>query len=650
MKDPFQVSGNIESQKPAAPLEWEESALDAVRNVEGFVDEHRLAPRLGWLTALIVIAAFILVGRLFILQIIRGQSFGLLAEGNRLRSQTILAPRGLVYDRNGVILVDNIASFSLAAVPIDLPKQGLEDELIKLANLLQFDSNEISSALHNADKNSFEAVILKRDISTNDRILFETRSGEFSGFSIRTIPVRHYPNPQAFSHVLGYDGIVSREELSQLAAQLYESSDFTGKTGIELTYENYLRGTNGQQQVEVDALGKPVKVVGTIDPKPGNSLELNIDKGLQEQLYNSFKRRSGSPRGAAIALNPKNGEVLALLSIPGFDNNLFARGISQTDYQELTGDKNLPLFNRAIAGTYPPGSTIKITAAVAALQEQVVDEHTVIVDRGSLVIPNQFDPSKTFIFYGWNRAGLGSMTIRSAIAKSSDIYFYTVAGGYISSDVEGLGPEKLASYYRKFGMGSATGIDLQGEKPGLVADPAWKAESYKGDAIQSKWYLGDTYHIGIGQGDMLATPIQVAEWTAVIAAGGVGYRPTILRRVADSSGKTMFQPQPQVIIQKFASGQNIKIVQEAMEETVKSGSGVQLASLPVCAAGKTGTSQFDAADPKRTHAWFTVYAPCNDPQIVLTVLAEAGGEGHAVAVPIAKDVLLWWARNRLNNP
>ncbi len=647
MRDPFTVSGNIEGQNSPAPLEWEESALDSVRSVEGFVDEHRSAPRLTWLGVMIAAAVFILAARMFTLQIIQGHSFRLLAESNRLRSQTILAPRGLIYDRNGAILVENAASFSLVAIPVDLPKEGLEDQLTKLANLLRLDPSKLTASLANIDRNSLEPIIVKQDLSPDDRILFDTRSGEFSGFSIRTIPIRHYPNAQVFSHAIGYAGIVSPDELSQRADQGYELSDFVGKTGLELSYENYLRGVNGQEQVEVDVLGKPVKVVGTIEPKTGNRVELNIDKELQEQIYNSFQNRSATPRGAAIALNPKNGEVLALLSLPGYDNNLFARGISQTDYQRLTSDKNLPLFNRAIAGTYPPGSTIKIAAAVAALQEQVVDERTVIVDQGSLAIPNQFDPSKQFIFYGWNRGGLGPMTIRSAIARSSDIYFYTVAGGYASSDVEGLGPEKLASYYRKFGLGSTTGIDLQGEKPGLVADPEWKAEYFKGDAILSKWYLGDTYHIGIGQGDMLATPLQVAEWTAVIANGGVGYKPTILRRVVDNSGQTVFQPRPQVLIAKFASDENIKIVQEGMEETVKTGSGVQLASLPVCAAGKTGTSQFDAADPRRTHAWFTVYAPCNDPQIVLTVLAEAGGEGHAVAVPVARDVMLWWAKNRL---
>jgi penicillin-binding protein 2 len=238
------------------------------------------------------------------------------------------------------------------------------------------------------------------------------------------------------------------------------------------------------------------------------------------------------------------------------------------------------------------------------------------------------------------------MTVRSAIAQSSDIYFYTVAGGHPNSKIVGLGAEKLAEYYKKFHLGQTLGIDLPGEKPGIVADPEWKEKAFANDDILKKWYLGDTYHIGIGQGDMLATPLQVAQWTAVFANNGVGMKPKILNKAISPDGEIVYDNQPEVLINKFLKDDVIKIVQEGMREVVTDGSGRQLNSLKITSAGKTGTSQFDGSDPKRTHAWFTAYAPYEDPQIVITVLVEAGGEGHAVAVPVVRQALDWWAKNR----
>ncbi|HVY67356.1 MAG TPA: penicillin-binding transpeptidase domain-containing protein, partial [Patescibacteria group bacterium] len=309
----------------------------------------------------------------------------------------------------------------------------------------------------------------------------------------------------------------------------------------------------------------------------------------------------------------------------------------------------LPLFNRAIAGTYPPGSTVKPMVGLAALQEGLITPSTEIDDRGKLVIPNQFDPSIKYDFWGWTHTGLGPINIYEAIAQSDDIYFYTVAGGYPNSPVpQGLGAEKLADYYRKFNLGRTTGIDLPGEKPGTVADPAWKAQYFKDDPILSKWYLGDTYHIGIGQGDMLVTPLQVAEWTSIIANNGVGYVPQVLNKVVDAEGRTVMQNQPKILVQKFLDQANLEVIQQAMRDTVTVGSGRLLDKLPLPAAGKSGTSQFDGSDPTKTHAWFTAYAPFDDPQIAVTVLVEAGGEGHITAEPVVRDAIAWWAKNRYN--
>ncbi len=648
MKDPFEIYGSAGTRAPSGQLDWEESALDAGSPVEGFA-ESNLEPRstrpLRWLYFGLIAAGIILIGQLFNLQVLQGRRLFNLAEGNRLRVQTILAPRGQITDRTGSVLVRNTASFSLVVTPVDLPKTNLDSELTQLAQLLHFDEALLREKLANYDARSFQPILLKQDLTSQDSILFETHAAEFPGFAVNSIPIRDYPTPQPFSHVLGYAGIISDPEYQALAAAGYEANDFVGKAGIEQSYEQYLRGTNGQRQVEVDASGHPVKVLGSIEPQPGNVVQLNINAGLQQALYNSFVKNSPRVKGAAVAMNPKTGEILALLSLPGFDNNLFAHGITQTDYDKLTKDPFLPLFNRSIAGTYPPGSTSKLMGATAALQEGVVTANTIIIDRGAIVVPNQFHPEQSFRFNGWKPAGLGPMTVRSAIAQSSDIYFYTVAGGQAGTGISGLGADKLAEYYRKFGLGNTLGIDLQGEKSGLVPDPAWKAEYFKDDPILSQWYLGDTYHIGIGQGDMLVTPLQVAEWTAIIANGGVGYKPVLLKQVMDQQGKLLYKTSAQEIIKDIARPEVIKLVQEGMRQAVTEGTSRLLNTLPIAVAGKTGTSQFDGADLSRTHAWFTSYGPYEDPQLVITVLVEAGGEGHAAAAPIAKDGYDWCVKN-----
>jgi penicillin-binding protein 2 len=648
MKDPFEIYGSSQEQSQPSHLDWEESALDAGSPVEGFAEssqEPRPTQHLRWLYLSLIIAGVILVSRLFSLQVMHGGKYFTLAEGNRLRVQTILAPRGQITDRTGSILVRNTASFSLVATPVDLPKTNLDSELTQLAELLKIDPASLQEKLKNYDARSFQPILLKQDLTNQDSILFETHAAQFPGFAVNSIPIRDYPAPLAFSHLLGYAGIIAGNEYGQLAEAGYEANDFIGKAGVEQSYEQYLRGQNGQRQVEVDASGHPVKELGSIEPQPGNVVQLNINAGLQQAIYDSFVKNSLRVKGAAVALNPKTGEVLALLSLPGYDNNLFAHGISQSDYDKLTKDSLLPLFNRSIAGTYPPGSTSKLMGATAALQEGVVTASTVIYDRGAIVVPNQFHPEQSFRFNGWKPQGLGPMTVRSAIAQSSDIYFYTVAGGQAGTGINGLGAEKLAEYYRKFGLGNTLGIDLQGEKAGLVPDPAWKAEYFKDDPIMKQWYLGDTYHIGIGQGDMLVTPLQVAEWTAVVANGGVGYKPVLLRQVTDQSGKLLYKTSPQEIIKDVAQSEVIKLVQEGMRQAVTEGTARSLNTLPIAVAGKTGTSQFDGADPSRTHAWFTSYAPYDDPQIVITVLVEAGGEGHAAAAPIAKDAYDWCVKN-----
>lgn len=647
-QDPFDTQTRDDRLKASHALDWEEAALDEQSDVEGFFESQRPAASLVWLSVVLLAMALVLLGKLFSLQILHGGDYRALAQGNRIRNQILLAPRGKILDRYGQTIAQNAVSFSLAAAGADLPPEPrLSQEIKELSQVFGLDEADVSAKLSKLSKNLLDPIVIKQGLSAVESILFETNAGKYPGFSIQKIPIRDYVNAQVFSHVLGYTGIVSDQELNQGSLK-YASSDYIGKLGLELAYDEFLRGENGEDQIEVDALGKVVKELGRQDPRPGKTLELNLDKALQEVLYENFMARSAKVRGAAVALNPKTGQILALLSLPGFDNNLFARGIQAKDYDKLIGDKSLPLFNRAIAGTYPPGSTVKPMAAVGALESATVHEDTVIVDRGVISVPNQFDSKQQTNFYGWKRSGLGPVTVKSAIAESSDIYFYTAAGGQAGLSIKGMGPGVLADYYRRFNLGSLTGIDLPGEKPGLVPDPAWKAEHFKSDPVLSKWYLGDTYHIGIGQGDLLATPLQAALWTAIIANNGVGYRPFLVNKILDEAGKTLKANRPEVLIPKFASEENLKIVQAGMRLAVTGGTARQLASLPISSAGKTGTSQFDDSSPSRTHAWFTAYAPFEDPQIVITVLVEAGGEGSAEAEPIVKNALAWWAENRLH--
>lgn len=647
-KNPFNLE--FESNKPrqVKPLEWEESAVDSLSTVEGFAHDSFTftAKRLQWILFGVF---FILLFKVFYLQVLQGEYYSLFAESNRLRKQVVLAPRGIIKDRSGKILARNSASFNLIATPFDLNGTGLSQQLFELAKIISFDTKAAEEKILGSNPNSLDPVVIKQDVPLEQSILFETKASDFLGFSIQKVPVREYINFESVFHVLGYAGLVSKGEFASLNKNLYSSVDFVGKSGIEQMYEQYLRGQNGSTQIEVDAKGVLIARLGNQDPISGNSLILNIDKDLQDLLYKLLKGGSLSKRrSAAVAMNPKTGEVLAFISLPGLDGGKFMRGFATEEYEKILKDPSLPLFNRVISGTYPPGSTVKPMVALAALEEKVIDETTEYNDKGVLVIPHQYDAAVNYNFYGWKREGLGKVDVKQAIAKSSDIFFYIVSGGYQKQDLPGLGIERLAAYYRKFNLGKLTGIDLPNEAPGLVPDPEWKKQYYKDDPILSRWYLGDTYHVGIGQGDVLVTPLQMTVWTAAIANRGTAMQPQVLKKVlkGDDSESVLFEQQPQVLFDRFIDIKHIKLVQDGMRETVVSGSGRALNTLPITSAGKTGTSQFDGSDPKRTHAWFTAYAPFEDPQIAITVLVESGGEGSAVSVPVVRDAFKWWAEER----
>ncbi|MDP4001120.1 MAG: penicillin-binding protein 2 [bacterium] len=627
---------NIKSQKN---LSFDEAFLDAqVESLEP-LDDERIRPNYLGISAIVLISVVVILARIFYLQGIKGEEFRDLAEGNKLRTEYVLAPRGLITDRFGNVITNNIPNFELVVIAPDLTLNS-EDQLNGLkivAEVLELSVDELQERFNMIDQTSSQPQILVSNVPKDKALVLISKQKEIAGFKIQDNPIRDYKDGEVFAHLVGYTGRITPDELAANQGQNYLINDYIGKTGIEIQYEDYLRGVAGKRQVEIDVLGEIKRNLGEISAKTGANVKLNIDAELQRVLYHSLVNglsKTKSRKGAAVAQDPRTGEILALVSLPSFDTNLFARGISQDEYSELINDPSIPLLNRVVAGTYPPGSTIKPALGIAALTEGTVKPNTKILDDGVIRIGS-------FNYFGYNRQGLGLMDIYSAIARSSDIYFYTIGGGNPKSDVKGLGPEKLAEWYRKFNLGKLTGIDLPSEKQGLVPDPAWKLETRN-----ERWFLGNTYHYSIGQGDLLVTPLQLNNLTASIANGGKIMQPYILNNIIDNQGNVLKINEPHILKEDFLDDDIVRIIKTAMRQTVTNGSGILLNSLPLEIAGKTGTSQFSTSQPGLTHAWFTSFAPASDPKIALTILAEAGGEGSTVAVPVARDVYRWWAENR----
>lgn len=625
--------------KKTKDLSFEESFMDSAVTDQEVLEDERYYPNLR-LLGLILIASFaVLFTQIYSLQALKGEEFRNLAEGNKLRTNFMLAPRGLILDRTGKIIAGNAPSFELVANPWELPsdRPKLEASINEISGIIQRDPSEIQAALDNVKQDSLGFVSVAQNLTKEQALVLISKKDSLPGFAVENNPIRDYKDPLVFSHLIGYTGKITREELDAHADDNYLLNDNIGKTGLEVYYEQFLRGVPGRKQIEIDAAGNFKKTLPEVAAVPGNNLKLNIDYELQSVLYNaltSVLKRGSARKAAAVATEPQTGRVLAYVSLPGFDNNWFARGITTGQYQSLLNDPNIPLLNRVISGTYPPGSTVKPMLALAALSEGIVTPQTKILDEGVIRVGN-------FSYYGYDPKGLGLMDIYSAIARSSDIYFYTIGGGNAKTGFKGLGPEKLAEWYRKFNLGQTLGLDLPNEKVGLVPDPEWKLATRN-----EPWFLGNTYHYSIGQGDLLVTPLQVNSWTATIANGGRIMRPFILDEVASLDGSVIVKKQPEALKENFLDPQWVRVVQDGMRQAVTVGSARSLNSLPISVSGKTGTAQFDAKNLSRTHAWFTSYAPSEDPKIALTVLVESGGEGSSVAVPVARQVYEWWAENR----
>ncbi|MGE5392881.1 MAG: penicillin-binding protein 2 [Candidatus Saccharibacteria bacterium] len=640
--NPFEYNQETgRSVRERKDLGFEEVYLDVNMEERNVLEDERDDVNYRMLGLLLLLVFTVLFGRLYFLQGMRGSSYRAMAEGNKSRQQYILPPRGLIVDEYGKLIAGNLPSFDLDVVTSDLPKNEAEfnASLTEVSQITGQGRDQLYAAILAMTRDSYQPQTLVQNISKDNALVLISRKDQLKGFSVENNPIRDYKDPLAFGHLVGYTGKITQDEIDANKGGNYLLNDYYGKTGLEAVYEKYLRGTPGQKPMEIDAQGKYKRSLPEIPPVSGDNLKLNVDYDLQKVLYDSLTKmmaKNHTTRAAAVISEPKTGKIRALISLPGFDNNWFARGIKPAEYKSLLDNPDVPLLDRAVSGTYPPGSTVKPMLALAGLTEGIVKPETKILDDGVIRVGS-------YTFYGYKRSGLGLMDVYSAIARSSDIYFYTLGGGRAGTNIQGLGPEKLADWYRKFHLGEALGIDLPHEKGGLVPDPDWKKQ-----AKNEPWYLGDTYHYSIGQGDLLVTPLQVNSWTATIANGGKVMQPYILDEVSGSDSKVVFKNSPKVLSENFLDPQWVRVVQEGMRQTVTIGSAQSLKTLPIEVSGKTGTAQFDARDLARTHAWFTSYAPSNDPQIAVTVLIEAGGEGSTWSVPVAKDVYAWWAANRYN--
>ena len=563
--------------------------------------------RRGVLLFLVLLfSVFAIYSRAFRLQVVEGARNRLLSEQNRLRAQIIRPPRGIIYDRRGRVLAKNIPSFQ---VVWDFAKEeegkSSRPDLRKLAEVLEVPLETLERDMEEVEGN--QRVILKSNASRDQVLAIETQFSQ-PGLETEVSPMRFYPYGEIFAHVLGFTGKGSGIQPGR-----------AGKSGLEKEFDLLLSGKPGKRLLEVDVLGKTVTEVAREEARAGQDLRTTLDLELQKRSFEALARgveNSQATGGAVVAENPKTGEILALVSLPSFDPNRFVLGLDREEFESISSHPQKPLFNRALLGAYPPGSVFKLVVAAAALEEGVVDPRTQIDCRGSISVG-------AFSFRGWKPEGHGRISLADAISKSCDIYFYTVGGGY--GEQRGVGPERLSHWARLFGLGEILEIEQPWEGRGLVPDPEWKRR-VKGEP----WFLGDTYHFAIGQGDVLATPLQITNMVSAIASGGRLLKPTLV-----------FGRGPEVLRENFVSSETLSSIREGMRRACRpGGTAYPFFTFPVPVAGKTGTAETGRGE--NTHAWFVVFAPIEDPEIVLTVFLENGGGGSHNAAPVAREILDWY--------
>ena len=589
----------------------------------------------------VVFFTIFLVFRIVALQVFEHEHFQTLSEGNRIKLIPLVPTRGLIMDRNGVVLAQNIPIFSLEVIPqLASATEVMLSSLRAVIDISESDEKRFRRELKRS--NHYSSVVLRSRLSEDEVARFAVDRHRFPGVDVHARLTRNYPLDLLTAHLVGYVGRINEAELDKLDTSNYQGTNFFGKTGVELFYENELHGQVGYEQVEINAQGRTLRVLDRIDSVPGKNIYLSIDIELQRvaqealEAVDTKEQKEKERTGAIVAIDPRSGHILALVSVPSFDPNLFVHGIDTKAYQALSTSKSRPLFNRAINGRYPPGSTIKPFFALAGLNENLELANGSIRCRGFYQLKG-----KSHRYRDWKRSGHGKVRLKDAIAQSCDVYFYALA--------HELGIERMHAFMSQFGFGEPTGIDLRNESSGLMPSRAWKQAVHL-----LPWYPGETLITGIGQGFMLATPLQLASATATLATSGVRYRPRVVERFEDA--RTFAEDSSH-----FNEVNTIKIhtehwlqVKNAMREVVhgKRGTARKIGQdTQYIFAGKTGTSQvFSVGQDKeykkeklvrelRDHALFIAYAPAKDPRITVAVIVEHGGSGGKAAALVARKVL-----------
>ncbi len=552
------------------------------------------------------------------------------AEVNRLRMIVEYAPRGVFFDHNGKQLVQNVASNDLVAYPNQL-SADLEKTIEILREMFpETTVDEFREKLTNVDRLSPKPIPLISNITHEKMLMVLARSSDLPGIGVENKANRKYADGGLYSHILGYVGKITAEEHDKNSDYLLTES--IGKTGLEKTYEKILRGKHGARRVEVNSAGKVKDELSKIPAEAGVNLRLTIDSELQKKVTESLKnqlQKAGVNKGVAIAMDPRNGDVKALVSLPNYDDTALAQGSDHQIISDIFANPNQPLLNRVIQGQYPPGSTFKLAVSIGGLEERVIDANTIVQSTGGIRVGSWFFPD-------WKAGGHGTTNLFKALAESVNTFFYIVGGGH--QDQKGLGIEKITKWAEKLGFGLKTGIDLPGEKVGFLPSPDWKLKNKK-----EPWYIGDTYHAAIGQGDILVTPIQMANVTATIANGGIIFEPRLVDASVKSDGSVIQEYKAKIKKQNVFDPGSGSLVRQGLRQTVTDGSGRALNDLSVAIAGKTGTAQTSGG---KTHAWFTSFAPYDNPELVFTVMLEDAGGGDVFAVPVAKDVYDWYFTSR----
>jgi penicillin-binding protein 2 len=604
-------------------------------------NEQRIYSSRTFAALLIIgVLSLTLLGKLAYLQIIRHDYYLELSQGNRVRQDPIPASRGLILDRRGRVLVDNEPAFQLELIREQTP--DLTDTLLRLVaiGLLNRDDVEPLRRIIRS-RRSFDSVPIRLRLSDEEIGRFAVHRHEFQGVELRARQTRHYPYGNLGVHALGYVAAVSEDDLERVDKPGYAGTTLIGKLGVESAYEAQLHGLNGYQQILVNAQGRSVKFQGAYQPDlraeapvPGKDLVLALDLPTQQAAEAAL----GERRGAVVALDPANGDVLALVSHPGFDPSLFSRGLTRSEYAQLTDNEDKPLLNRALRGAYPSGSTIKPVMALAGLSYNVVDPERREFCNGAFHLPGSAH------LYREGKGGKhGAVNLVDAVARSCDVYFYGLAAQ--------LGVDRIAAFAAQFGIGSLTGIDISGEKPGLLPTPAWKKQAFKRPQDQV-WFPGETVNFGVGQGYLLVTPLQLAHVAAILAERGGSFQPRVVMGVREASGRIARNAPRALPGATGISETNWALVLRGMIGATTYGTAAAIGKdARYSIAGKTGTAQVytvaqnakynekTVAERLRDHAWFIAFAPAEVPRIAVCVLVENGGFGASAAAPIARSVM-----------